>query len=139
MSTLLRPLKIWTPKNFTTANFRHPVSKSWIRHWHLIYFKSLYEQHSNSRLCQKINLHVSYVLERWFVRKIFGYNPKKSKLKILYRNFPCPKRRFSGNCLSNIGQNESLLSPCCQCITQLVRAAFSKGMSRLCHFTLYLL
>ena len=27
------PLKIWTPKNFTTANFRHPVSKSWLRHW----------------------------------------------------------------------------------------------------------
>ena len=26
------PLKIWTPKNFTTANYRHPVSKSWLRH-----------------------------------------------------------------------------------------------------------
>ena len=32
MSILWYPLKIWTPKNFTTANFRHPVSKSWLRH-----------------------------------------------------------------------------------------------------------
>ena len=32
MSILRSPLKIWTPKNFTTANFRHPVSKSWLRH-----------------------------------------------------------------------------------------------------------
>ena len=33
MSILWSPLKIWTPENFTTANFRHPVSKSWLRHW----------------------------------------------------------------------------------------------------------
>ena len=33
-SILWSPLKFWTPKNFTTANFRHPVSKSWLRHWH---------------------------------------------------------------------------------------------------------
>ena len=33
MSILWSPLKIWTPKNFTSANFRHPVSKSWLRHW----------------------------------------------------------------------------------------------------------
>ena len=33
MSILWSPLKIWTPKNFTTANFRHPVAKSWLRHW----------------------------------------------------------------------------------------------------------
>ena len=34
MSILWSPLKIWMPKNFTTtANFRHPVSKSWLRHW----------------------------------------------------------------------------------------------------------
>ena len=32
MSILWSPLKIWTPKDFTTANFRHPVSKSWLRH-----------------------------------------------------------------------------------------------------------
>ena len=32
MSILWSPLKIWTPKNSTTANFRHPVSKSWLRH-----------------------------------------------------------------------------------------------------------
>ena len=32
MSILWSPLKIWTPKNFTTAKFRHPVSKSWLRH-----------------------------------------------------------------------------------------------------------
>ena len=31
MSILWSPLKIWTPQNFTTANFRHPVSKSWLR------------------------------------------------------------------------------------------------------------
>ena len=33
MSILWSPLKIWTPKNFTTANFKHPVSESWLRHW----------------------------------------------------------------------------------------------------------
>ena len=32
MSILWSPLKIWTPKKFTTANFRHPVAKSWLRH-----------------------------------------------------------------------------------------------------------
>ena len=32
MSILWSPLKIWTPQNCTTANFRHPVSKSWLRH-----------------------------------------------------------------------------------------------------------
>ena len=32
MSILWSPIKVWTPKNFTTANFRHPVSKSWLRH-----------------------------------------------------------------------------------------------------------
>ena len=32
MSILWSPFKIWTPKIFTTANFRHPVSKSWLRH-----------------------------------------------------------------------------------------------------------
>ena len=33
MIILWSPLKNWTPKNFTKANFRHPVSKSWLRHW----------------------------------------------------------------------------------------------------------
>ena len=28
MSILWSPLKIWMPKNFTIANFRHPLSKS---------------------------------------------------------------------------------------------------------------
>ena len=32
-STLLSPLKIWTPQNFIIANFRHPVSNSWLRPW----------------------------------------------------------------------------------------------------------
>ena len=31
LSILLPPLKIWMPKNLTIANFRHPVSKSWLR------------------------------------------------------------------------------------------------------------
>ena len=30
---------MWTPQNFTTANFRHPVSKSWLRHCSLIHIK----------------------------------------------------------------------------------------------------
>ena len=30
MSILRSPLKVWMPKYFTTANFRHPVSKSWL-------------------------------------------------------------------------------------------------------------
>ena len=32
MSILWSPLKIWMPKDFTAANFRHTVSKSWLRH-----------------------------------------------------------------------------------------------------------
>ena len=31
MSILWFPLKIWTPKMFTIANFEHPCSKSWLR------------------------------------------------------------------------------------------------------------
>ena len=33
LSILWSPLKIWTPKNVTIANFRHPVSKSWLSPW----------------------------------------------------------------------------------------------------------
>ena len=32
LSRLWSPLKMWTPKNFTMANFRHPLSNSWLRH-----------------------------------------------------------------------------------------------------------
>ena len=28
--------KIWTPQNFTIANFRHPVSRSWLRPWSIL-------------------------------------------------------------------------------------------------------
>ena len=31
LSVLWSPSKIWTPKSFSIANFRHPVSKSWLR------------------------------------------------------------------------------------------------------------
>ena len=34
-----------------------------------------------------------------FVTKIFGFYPKKSKLKILLRNLFHVERKFSGNCL----------------------------------------
>ena len=27
------PKNIWTPQNFTIANFGHPVSKTWLRPW----------------------------------------------------------------------------------------------------------
>ena len=27
---------MWTPKSFSIANFRHPVSKSWLRPWMMI-------------------------------------------------------------------------------------------------------
>ena len=37
MRILWSPLKIWTPKNLTTGNFRHPVSKSWLRRCREIY------------------------------------------------------------------------------------------------------
>ena len=33
LSILWSPLNIWTLQNFTTANFGHPVSKSWLRPW----------------------------------------------------------------------------------------------------------
>ena len=32
MSILWSPSKFWMPQNFTIANFRHPVSKSWLLH-----------------------------------------------------------------------------------------------------------
>ena len=46
MNILWSPLKIWMPKNLTTANFRHPVSKSWLRHcftdtWYNAIYSSL--------------------------------------------------------------------------------------------------
>ena len=31
LSILWSPLNIWTPRNFTIANFGHPGSKSWLR------------------------------------------------------------------------------------------------------------
>ena len=56
----------------------------------------------NSLLCQKgqITLLFSHVLEDGSLRKYLVINPKKSKLKILHRNFPYSKRRSSDNCLS---------------------------------------
>ena len=33
LSILWSPLKIWMPQKFATANFWHPVSKSWLRPW----------------------------------------------------------------------------------------------------------
>ena len=38
------PLKIWTPKNFTTDNFRHPVSKSCLRHCWLSQMSRIWPQ-----------------------------------------------------------------------------------------------
>ena len=53
MSILWSPLKIWTPKNFTTANFRHPVSKSWLRHWRRkSYMWPLYVYYINCYSCK---------------------------------------------------------------------------------------
>ena len=40
----------------------------------------------NSLLCHKRQFTHQLCPKRWFVRKRFGYYPKKSKLKILYRN-----------------------------------------------------
>ena len=37
LSVLWYPSQIWTPKSFSIANFRHPVSKSWLRPWSHIY------------------------------------------------------------------------------------------------------
>ena len=40
LSILWSPLIIWMPKNYTIANFGHPVSKSWLRPWeeHMMIF-----------------------------------------------------------------------------------------------------
>ena len=40
MSILWSPSKFWTPQNFAIANFRHPVSKSWLRPCFLFYSMS---------------------------------------------------------------------------------------------------
>ena len=51
-SILWSPLKIWTPKNFTTANFRHPVSKSWLRHWTALTLMLLLTDFTNTKWCK---------------------------------------------------------------------------------------
>ena len=44
------PLKIWTPKNLTIANFRHPVSKSWLSHCvHLMQYNWILSPLCNSQ------------------------------------------------------------------------------------------
>ena len=43
MSISWSPLKVWTPKSFTIANFRHPLSKSWLRPCYaVIVFQSVF-------------------------------------------------------------------------------------------------
>ena len=54
-----------------------------------------------------INIHFSHFLEE-FVRKIFVFHPKH--VKIFIECSACPRKRFSGNCLSTV--HCSWLSPC---------------------------
>ena len=42
LSILWSPFKIWTPKNFTIANFGHPVSKYWLRPWTMLWILALF-------------------------------------------------------------------------------------------------
>ena len=53
----------------------------------LIYYKSLYQLHLKAYCVKKANLHFSYVLKGGLLGRYLVVNPKKSKLKILYRNF----------------------------------------------------
>ena len=65
MSILWFPLKIWTPKNFTTANFRHPVSKSWLRHWASIFIQNQFC--IVFHLCSKVN-ETKYALKQYICK-----------------------------------------------------------------------
>ena len=47
-----------------------------------------------SVLCYKYNLHFSYVMKDGLLGKYLVITPKKSKLKILHRNFCLPKEVF---------------------------------------------
>ena len=48
ISILWSPLKIWTPKIFTMANFRHPVLNSWLRPWYEWVIVNALQQFSTS-------------------------------------------------------------------------------------------
>ena len=55
----------------------------------------------NSLLCQKGHFTLQLCPRRWFVSKITWLLPPKSKnWKLFIEIFACPKRRFSGNCIS---------------------------------------
>ena len=78
MSILWYPLKIWTPKNFTTANFRHPVSKSWLRHcwtW-LGWGNKAYVFHMDPY--SDLHWNLPDLLETGNLRTIWGREPHKS-------------------------------------------------------------
>ena len=61
MSILWSPLKIWTSKKFTTANFRHPVSKSWLRHCYSHHFVLAKLATSSIRVKGFFQLAISYL------------------------------------------------------------------------------
>ena len=49
----------------------------------------------NAKIYDALITRFTVCLERWFVWKIFGYYPQKSKLKILYRNFSLSRKEVS--------------------------------------------
>ena len=52
-------------------------------------------------LCQNGHFTLQLCYRRWFIRKLFGYYTPKVKIEIIFiENVACPKRRFSGDCLS---------------------------------------
>ena len=98
MSILWSPLKIWTPKNFTTANFRHPVSKSWLRHWPWLEIFSYLHQarvpvgsRRGHRLPPSLNAEVS---DEWTPWGVMTFEPE-SKTKNMHpfhlKIWPPPK------------------------------------------------
>ena len=80
MSILWSPLKIWTPKSFTTANFRHPISKSWLRHCCgvtlLFQQKIIITPMKNEINCRKLSLKLVDV-------KLLFRSTKKAKCNLL--------------------------------------------------------
>ena len=69
----------------------------------------------NSLLCQKWQFTYLLCHRKWFLRIIFVFTPKMSKLNILNRNFCLSKRCFSGNCLSKRQVGPVLAKSLTQC------------------------
>ena len=93
------------PQGFS-QDFKTPCSKEQFQNFCLsrfssLYFKSLFQLHLIAFLVRTMQFSLQLCPRRWFIGKIFYYNPQKVKIeKNSIEIFACPKRSISRNCLS---------------------------------------